>query len=148
MTTFNDALAVLARLVLGVVLIAHGWDKFAMTGLEGISGYFASIGIPAAGAAAPLVAAFEILAGILIILGLGTRIVGGLLALQMLVAALTAHVAYGIFAANGGWELVGVIGAAGLLLAAHGAGAWSVDSVLAGRRTTTATTETRTPAYA
>lgn len=150
-TPFNNSLIVLARVILGVVLIAHGWDKFAITGLEGISGYFASIGIPAASVAAPLTGAFEIIAGLLIILGLGTRIVGGLTAILMLLAALTAHLPYGIFVANGGWELVAVIGAAALLLTAYGAGTWSVDAAIASRRTagpaTTTATETTTPAH-
>lgn len=134
MTTFNNALIVLARIILGVVLIAHGWDKFNITGLEGISGYFESIGVPVASIAAPLTGAFELIAGVLIIAGLGTRIVGGLTAILMLLAALFAHLPYGVYVANGGWELVAVIGAGALLLVAYGAGAWSVDAVIAKRR--------------
>ena len=134
MTTFNNALIVLARIILGVVLIAHGWDKFNITGLEGISGYFESIGVPVASIAAPLTGAFELIAGVLIIAGLGTRIVSGLTAILMLLAALFAHLPYGVYVANGGWELVAVIGAAALLLVAYGAGAWSVDAVIAKRR--------------
>lgn len=138
MTTTNHVLTFLARLLLGVILIAHGYDKFAITGLEGVTGFFDSIGIPAAGLAAPLTAAFEILAGVLLILGLFTRVVAGLAALLMLMAALFAHLSAGIYVANGGWELVGAIGAGALLLIAGGAGAYSLDHLIKSRRTSAA----------
>lgn len=52
----------------------------------------------------------------------------------MLFAALFAHVSSGIFVTNNGWELTGAIGAGALLLIAVGAGAWSIDGVLAKRK--------------
>lgn len=130
MTAFNDIAKLIARILLGVILIAHGWDKFGITGLEGITGFFDSIGVPAAGFAAPVVAIVEILGGVLLILGAFTRITGVVVALLMLGAALFAHVSAGIFVANGGWELVGAIGAGFLALAAAGAGRYSVDALL------------------
>lgn len=50
----------------------------------------------------------------------------------MLVAALLVHLPMGVFIDNGGWELVGALGAGALLLAAVGAGRYSVDRVLPG----------------
>ncbi|MGD7003136.1 DoxX family protein [Corynebacterium halotolerans] len=135
MSTIKEVGLLIARVLLGVILIAHGWDKFQITGLEGITGFFDSIGIPAAGVAAPVVATVEIATGILLILGLFTQIVGIVVALLMLGAALSAHVAAGIFVANGGWELVGAIGAGALLLAVIGAGNWSLDRALFNRST-------------
>lgn len=134
MTAFNDIAKLIARIILGVILIAHGWDKFGITGLEGITGFFDSIGVPAAGLAAPVVAVVEILGGVLLILGAATRITGVVVALLMLGAALFAHMGAGIFVANGGWELVGAIGAGFLALAAAGAGRYSVDALIARRR--------------
>jgi putative oxidoreductase len=61
--------------------------------------------------------------------------VGVLVVLNMLGAALIVHAANGIMVSNGGWELVGVIAAAALVLAAVGAGRYSVDHAIAGRRT-------------
>lgn len=133
MSTFKEISFLLARIILGVILIAHGWDKFQITGIEGVTGYFASLGIPAAGAAAVLAALIEIIGGVLIILGLFTRVTGAVVAVQMLMAALFAHVSSGIYVANNGWELVGAIGAGALLLIAAGAGAWSLDA-LRGRK--------------
>ncbi|AGF71465.1 DoxX family protein [Corynebacterium halotolerans] len=134
MTVFNDIAKLIVRIILGVILIAHGWDKFGITGLEGITGFFDSIGVPAAGLAAPVVAVVEILGGVLLILGAATRITGVVVALLMLGAALFAHMGAGIFVANGGWELVGAIGAGFLALAAAGAGRYSVDALIARRR--------------
>lgn len=59
----------------------------------------------------------------------------------MLVAAVLVHVGNGIWVADGGWELVGAIGAgAGVLaLAAAGAGRWSVDGLLLSRTGQTVT---------
>lgn len=130
MSTTKEAALLIARILLGVILIAHGWDKFQITGLEGITGFFDSIGIPAAAVAAPVVAFLEVIGGILIIIGAFTRITGIVIALIMLGAAIFAHIAQGIFVSNGGWELVGAIGAGTLILAAVGAGRWSVDAFL------------------
>lgn len=131
MPTIKEVAFVLARILLGIILIAHGWDKFAITGLEGISGYFASLGIPAAGFAAVVAALVEIIGGILIIAGAFTRIAAAVVFVDMLLAALLAHIANGVFVMNNGWELTGAIGAGALLLVAAGAGAWSVDAALA-----------------
>lgn len=130
MSTTKEAALLIARILLGVILIAHGWDKFQITGLEGITGFFDSIGIPAAAVAAPVVAFLEVIGGILIIIGAFTRITGIVITLIMLGAAIFAHIAQGIFVSNGGWELVGAIGAGTLILAAVGAGRWSVDAFL------------------
>ncbi|RSZ64337.1 DoxX family protein [Corynebacterium hylobatis] len=130
MSTTKEAALLIARVILGVILIAHGWDKFQITGLEGITGFFDSIGVPAAAVAAPLVAFLEVVGGILILIGAFTRITGIVITLIMLGAAIFAHIAQGIFVSNGGWELVGAIGAGTLILAAVGAGRWSVDAFL------------------
>ncbi|ALC04950.1 hypothetical protein CDES_02450 [Corynebacterium deserti GIMN1.010] len=133
MSTIKQIATLIARVILGVVFIAHGWDKFAITGLEGVTGYFDSLGIPAAGFAAPLAGVIEIVGGILIIAGAFTRIAAAVLFVDMLLATLFAHISSGIFVTNNGWELAGVLGAGALLLIAGGAGSWSIDAILAKR---------------
>jgi len=71
---------------------------------------------------------------VLILVGAATAVVGVLVVLDMLGAALIVHVGNGVMVTDGGWELVGVIGAAALVLAAVGAGRYSVDHALASRR--------------
>ncbi|QGU06377.1 Putative oxidoreductase CatD [Corynebacterium occultum] len=137
MSNIKEIALLLSRVLLGVILIAHGWDKFQITGLEGISGYFDSIGIPAASVAAPVVALIEIIGGALLILGLFTPIVGIVITLVMAGAAIFAHLPYGIFVGNGGWELVGAISAGTIALAALGAGRYSMDTLISARRSST-----------
>lgn len=133
MSTSKNIAQFISRLILGAILIAHGWDKFQLTGLEGITGFFDSIGVPAAAIAAPVVATIEILGGIMLILGAFTHITGIILTLVMLGAAIFAHIPNGIFVGDGGWELVGAIGAGTLAFAAVGAGRYSIDTLIAQR---------------
>lgn len=141
MSTIKEIALLLSRVLFGVILIAHSWDKFQITGLEGITGYFDSLGIPAASLAAPAVGVIELIGGIMILLGAFTRVVAVIIAVVMLGAAVFAHASFGIYAANGGWELVGAIGAGMLALFAIGAGAWSIDALIARNKSTTAADE-------
>ncbi len=131
----QDIALLFARVVTGVVLIAHGWQKLVTNGVAATAEGFEAMGIPAAPAAAMIATVVELLGGVLLVAGAATAVVGVLVALVMLGAALLVHVDAGIFATAGGWELVGVIGAAALGLAATGAGRFSVDRALGrGRR--------------
>lgn len=95
--------ALLLRLSLGVMFIAHAWLKIFTFTIAGTVMYFESIGYP--GLFAYLVMAGELGAGILLILGVYTRWVA-LLTLPILVGALLEHIGNGwVFSnANGGWE--------------------------------------------
>ncbi|SQG64341.1 putative integral membrane protein [Corynebacterium renale] len=135
MLIFKDITALVARLLTGSVLIAHGWQKFNEWTIAGTTQAFEGMGVPLPGLSAPLAAVIELVGGILILLGLGTRWVGVIVAALMAGAAIIAHVPNGIFVDAGGWELVGMIAAAGLALAASGAGRVSVDHLIASRRT-------------
>ena len=61
---------------MGVILIAAGYAKFA-GGIEGFAGFMGQVGFPAPGLLAPLLAAWEIIGGLLILVGLGGRWRGG-----------------------------------------------------------------------
>jgi len=122
------------RVVLGFLFAAHGWQKFNEWTIAGTQASFAKMGVPAAEIAAPVVAGLELAGGIALILGVLTRIVAALLALDMLGALFLVHAPAGVFAANGGYELVLLLAAAALALALTGAGRISVDRALFGRR--------------
>jgi putative oxidoreductase len=132
----RDGALLLARLLLGVVLIAHGWQKVFTWGLGGTAQAFAGMGVPLAPVSAAYAGIVELVGGALLVLGAGTAVVGVLVALDMLGAALLVHATNGVMASDGGWELVGMIGALALVLAAVGAGRFSVDHAVAGRRAT------------
>ena len=96
--------ALLLRVSLGVLLLAHGLllKVFTFT-IPGTVGFFESIGYP--GFFAYLVILGEIGGGLALILGLWTRTVSVLL-LPILIGATLQHTGNGwlFSAANGGWE--------------------------------------------
>jgi putative oxidoreductase len=128
----TTALTVL-RIILGILFAAHGWQKFNEWTIAGTQASFAKMGVPAADVMAPAVAVLELAGGVALILGILTRIVAALLVLDMLGALILVHAPAGIFAANGGYELVLLLAAAALALALTGAGRFSLDRALFGR---------------
>ena len=128
-TPAQDIALLVARLALGAVMIAHGWQKLDQGGLGGTADGFAAMGIPLAPAAAAFAIAIEIGGGVLVLLGALTPVVGVLWALNMAGAWWFVH-RDAFFAGEGGYELVMVLGALGLVLAGTGAGRLSVDALL------------------
>ncbi|MFC7374634.1 DoxX family protein [Brachybacterium sp. GCM10030267] len=131
----RDPALLIARLVVGVVFMAHGWQKIGQNGLGATTQGFEGMGIPAPGIAAPVVAFAELIGGALLILGLFTGLAGVVLAVDMAVAAFMVHVPAGLFVAEGGWELVGVLGVSALVLAAVGPGTIALDRFVGGGST-------------
>lgn len=122
----------LARVTLGVVFIGTGWGK--LHNLEQVVEFFQSLGIPAAEYQAPFVAATELSCGLLLLLGLATRVAAVPLMITMIVAIRTA-----LWPDLGGLD--DLFGAAEFLyialllwLSIGGAGAISLDFLIAGRR--------------
>lgn len=131
----RDIGLLLARALLGVVLIAHGWEKLVTNGAGATGEFFDSVGVPAAQAAAVFAGGVELIGGILLILGLLTPVVAALVVVVMVGAYFFVHQGAGIFATNGGWELVAVIALAVAVFGLVGAGRYSLDALIAGRRT-------------
>ena len=71
----------IARIVLGVTFFLHGLAKF-QGGIGGTAEFFGSIGLP--GALAYIVAIIELVGGILMILGLFTKVISLLFIVVML----------------------------------------------------------------
>jgi putative oxidoreductase len=122
------------RVVLGATFLLHGWQKFSEWTIAGTQASFVQMGVPAAELAAPVAAVLELVGGLMLLLGLGTRVVAALLALDMLGALVLVHLPAGFFAANGGVEFVLLLAAAAALFALAGAGRWSLDHVIAAKR--------------
>lgn len=124
----TDIALLVVRVVVGLTFLLHGLDK--LSDLSGTEQGFDGMGIPAPGLMAPLVAVLETVGGVALIVGALTPLFALGLAIDMLVAALVVHAENGFFAADGGYELVLVLGAASLALAIAGAGRFSVDASL------------------
>lgn len=129
-TGLRDVVFFIARLGLGSVFVAHGWQKFDEYGLEGTTAAFDAMGIPAPKAAALCATAIELGGGVLLLLGLLTPLVGLLLAADMAGAWWFAHKGNGVFIEAGGHELVLALGVGALLCVATGAGRISLDGFL------------------
>ena len=96
--------ALLLRLSLGVLFLAHAGLKFFVFTPAGTAKFFDSVGWPPA--LAYLTIAVEVLGGIALILGLWTRIAAIVVLPILLGAIFTVHGAAGFFFTNphGGWE--------------------------------------------
>ena len=84
--------SLIIRLVLGFTFLVHGFQKW-QGGIENTVGFFDSLGIP--GFMAYIVATIELVGGVLIILGLATRVVAALFVAVMLGAIFTAKLKSG-----------------------------------------------------
>ena len=78
----------LARLTVGLVFIGTGWGKLHT--LPDVTEFFASLHIPMPGLNARIAASTEFFGGILVLLGLGTRLAALPMAFTMVIAILTA----------------------------------------------------------
>jgi putative oxidoreductase len=132
----RDLAVLVSRVAVGLVFLAHGWQKLFTNGIDGTAAFLDQAGVPAASAAAWIAALVEVAGGAALILGLAVPVAGLLLLIDMIGAFAFVHAGAGLFVEQGGYELVLVLGAAALLLAVLGAGRYSLDHLLAGRRRT------------
>lgn len=128
----NYGLTIL-RVIVGAIFIAHGSQKLFVYGFEGVTGAFGQMGIPLPAIVGPLVALLEFSAGIALIVGLLTRIAALGLAFNMLGAILFVHLKGGLFLPSGSEFALSLL-ASTAILTLTGAGAFSLDSLVAGRR--------------
>ncbi|MCM3587301.1 DoxX family protein [Mesobacillus maritimus] len=127
----NNKLAwstLILRVVLGITFFLHGLDKFS-AGIGNTVGWFESIGLP--GSLAYAVAVIELVGGLLLVVGLGSKIVSALLAVIMLGAIFTAKLSMGFL---NGYEFDVALLAVALFIAVNGSQMWAIDSMFAGKK--------------
>ena len=128
--SLQNPLAFVGRLLLAALFLPAGIDK--LTGFAGTVGYISSVGMPLPTVAAALALAVEILGGLALVFGFGTRIAALVLAFFTLVASFYFHAYWAVPADQQMvmqllfFKNVAVVGGL-LVLAAFGAGSWSVD---------------------
>ncbi len=119
------------RVTAGLLLVPHGSQKlfgwFGGYGLEATGQFFESIGYPAS--MALVVGLVEFVGGILLALGLGTRIAAGLIA-GFLAVAVVQHSSAGFFWNDGGYEYPLLWGLVALGFVIRGGGRYSVDAAI------------------
>ncbi len=125
--------ALLLRLSLGTMALAHGALKIFVFTLPGTVGYFESLGLP--GFTAYAVVAAEVLGGAALIAGVQVRW-AALGLIPVLLGATFVHVGNGwVFSgANGGWEFPAFWTLTLAVQALLGGGAWQLQDVLGSAR--------------
>ncbi|OGC00783.1 DoxX family protein [candidate division KSB1 bacterium RBG_16_48_16] len=124
---------ILIRLIVGAVFLSEGIQKFLFPAARGV-GRFIKIGLPAPEFLAYFVAVFEVACGLLILVGLLSRLAAIPMIINMLVAIATTKIP--ILLNEGFWQMAHeartdfamLLGAIFLLLI--GAGGWSLDALL------------------
>jgi putative oxidoreductase len=123
------------RLYWGWQFMETGWGK--LTDIGKVIGFFTELGIPAPALNAYFVSALEFGGGVLLILGLGSRLVALPLVVDMLVAYITAdrEALFSIFSSPDKFTAAApyTFLIASLIVLIFGPGKVSVDALLAGR---------------
>ena len=131
LTSLQNPLALVGRLLLALVFLPAGISK--VTGFAGMVGYTASVGMPLPQVATAIALVIEIVGGVALIVGFGTRWAALALAFFTLVASFFFHNYWTLPADQQMiqqlmfFKNIGLVGGL-LVLAAHGAGAWSLDA--------------------
>jgi putative oxidoreductase len=127
----NNALNLIGRLMFVALFLPAGLSK--LSGFEGTVGYIDSVGLPLPAVAAAAALALEILGSLALLIGFQTRFVAAVLAIFTLVATIFFHAFWAVAPEQAFvqqllfFKNIGVIGGL-LVLAASGAGAWSLDA--------------------
>ena len=124
-----------SRLALGIIFVVSGVGKVfgvgpKASGIEAFAGTLAQLGIPLPTAAAWGVGLLELVGGAFLLIGLLTRVVAALLAVDMAVATVLVHLPNGFVVSNGGYEYTLVLTLSAVGLALSGPGVISVKRAL------------------
>lgn len=122
----QDAALLVARLVAGPILVAHGWQRWR-GGLDHQQAVLEAAGIGSPDLIVLAVLVFEVLGGIFLTFGLATRPIGlGIVVLNVAIVFTTKADA-GLYLTNGGWEYNAALAALGFVLLGLGSGRAGVD---------------------
>ncbi len=114
------------RLVLGIIMIAHGYSKVTPAGFHQHAGFVSHLGMPWWFAFFSTAAEFA--GGILIILGLFTRFAAAAFCAEMIVVIAKVHWKIGLLP-NGGYQFPLALAGMAFALIFLGAGAISLDAL-------------------
>lgn len=130
---FAGLAPLLVRVILGVILTAHGWQKLTQMGPAGFGQVLGQMGVPLPGLMGFVVTFVELVGGILLIIGLLSRLAALLLTINLTVAILLVKVNVGLIAPQGagaGAELDLALIAGLLVILLAGPGKLSLDHAL------------------
>lgn len=119
-----DLALLVLRVVLGIIMLYHGWPK--LTNLGGTIEGFTGMGIPLPALSAIFATVAEVGGGLLLLAGAFTDVAGLLVAIDMLGAILFVHAKNGFAMDKGGIEWPLALLAMALAIAFAGPGRYAV----------------------
>lgn len=129
--TAADIASVLLRVVVGVTVVAHGYNHlWGGGGLAGTTRWFGSLGLRPPKLHAALSGAGELAAGSALAIGFCTPLAAAFVVGTMVVAGIVHHRVNGFFVFKEGYEYVLMIGVVCAVIGLLGPGAASVDRLL------------------
>jgi putative oxidoreductase len=126
----SDLAYLIVRVTAGLMLIPHGWAKVMNLGVDRVATSLGNYGVPSPKPFAIIIMVLETIGGIMIALGLFTRIVAAMLVVEFLVIIFVAHWPKGYAVGAGGVEFPLMWGLLLLAVLLRGGGPWSVDRKL------------------
>ena len=115
-SVYSDFALLVGRVILGVILVAHGWPK--AKGFKGTAGWMDSIGLKPGVVFAGVAVLLELVGGLMLIFGLFTQVVAALVVLQFFIIIVKLNFKKGLV---GGYELdLAILGLAAVLWAVGG----------------------------
>jgi putative oxidoreductase len=118
------------RLALGIMFLAHGlqmaFGLFGGPGVKGFSQMLSGLGFAPAMFWSYIASYTVLFGGLLVIIGVQTRLAAALLLIFILTAAIKVHLDKGFFLSNGGFEYTFIIAAICLALILLGPGKFSI----------------------
>ena len=124
----KDIALMLTRIIMGVIMVTHGWHRWQNEGITAEANILEHAGIPNPGLMVWLLIGFEVIGGIFLIFGLATPVIGlGLMILNIgIILTLRSH---NFYVHDSGWEYNAVMAVVGLVLMSHGAGRMGLDNL-------------------
>ncbi|WP_392561913.1 DoxX family protein [Orbus sturtevantii] len=120
-----DLAALVLRIALGAMYLAHGLTKLLVFTPAGTAGYFESLGFP--GIIGYLTIIFEIGGGLLLLLGVFSQLIALLAVIQMVVISyIHSPNGWSFGNAGGGWEYPAFMALTALALLLLGGGRFSI----------------------
>ncbi|WP_439587230.1 DoxX family protein [Hydrogenophaga sp.] len=131
MNALQNPLALIGRILLAILFVPAGFDKIG--GFSGMVGYSTSMGLPLPEVGVAIALVIELIGGLALLVGFGTRIAAIALAVFTLVASFYFHAYWALPAEQQMMQQLmffkNIAITGGLLaFAAFGAGAYSVDA--------------------
>lgn len=129
MKVISDIFLLLARLVLGAIMIAHGWRRYFVDGMQSQIDYLNQFAVPQSAIFAYGATILELVGGVFLIVGALTPFVALAYAAQMGMTIAWTNWFRGPFLATQGYEYHLALGAFAMAFVGVGAGRASIDGL-------------------